>query len=97
MPVQSWAPKGSPRCDWLMSHKEDYLAAQDGGKLKDWFSDLLRRYFVRFHWSIPDDANPDTTPKVDLNDYDDDDPERKILSDKRAAVYDAKRAVCTIP
>ena len=90
MPGHSWAPQG---CKWLEGEAEGYCEAAEQGTLKDFYSDLLRCYFKRFHWSIPDDADADTTPMVNLADYNDNDPDLEVLLQCQAEIYDKKHDV----
>jgi len=94
MPGRSWAPRGSLRRKWLEGESEAYCEAADQGTLKDFYSDLLRRYFEQFHWSIPDDADANTTPIIDLANYGNDDPELQEHLKHRAEIYNKKRDVC---
>ena len=75
-----------------MEQKEDYLVALDNSKTEEWFSDLYRRYFDNFHWSIPDDAEPDEHDAVII---DEDIPadEREDYEDLRATYYDTRKKV----
>jgi hypothetical protein len=94
MPPPSWAPKNSKQHKWLEAQRDDYLAAQDGGKIKEWLSDVLRRYFEAFHWSVPDSANPESYPITDLNDYDSDNSDLEQLSAVQASIHEVKLKVC---
>jgi hypothetical protein len=94
MAVSSWAPKGSKCHKWLVDHKDNYIAACKKGNLKDWFCELLHLYFETFHWSIPDDTDPeDTVLIINLDNYDKDDPKLQKHLKLQASIYDRKRDV----
>jgi len=94
MAITSWAPQGSKRWNWLQGYKEEYLAATDSSNLQEWLIHNLEKYFESFHWSIPDDADPETHPIRDFNTLSDPtEAERKQLEDEKTQAYVSKRKV----
>lgn len=94
MPVTSWAPRNSKRWTWLQEHKDGYLAALDSQKSQEWFAEIRERYFEAFHWSLPDDADPDSQPIREINLLSDPtDAERKQLEQEKTDAYVLKLKV----
>jgi hypothetical protein len=93
MPFHSWAPEGSLRHKWLLAQKDDYLLSLKNETLGEWHSDIYRRYFEKFHWSIPDSEDPDKHPKINVDDPSLSDEKRAELEVKCAQACDKKKKV----
>ena len=95
MAVTSWAPRNSKRWTWLQGHKDSYLAALGSPQLQEWFTEILEQYFKTFHWSIPDDADPESHPIRDIDLLTDPtDAERERLVKEKTEAYVSKLKVC---
>jgi hypothetical protein len=91
----AWAPAGSKRYKWLMAQKDDYLEAIKTSNQEDFFTDLFRRYFAEFHYSLPDDLDPDEFEPVDIDKMDElDDESRREFQLIKESLLQKKTKVC---
>lgn len=78
-----------------MKQSSAYLIASDSSRTSDFFSDVFRRYFERFHWSIPDDADPDEHEILDLGTFNNaSEEELELVNEIIAEIFDRKKKVC---
>lgn len=77
-----------------MAQKDDYLRSIATSNHEEFFSDLYRRYFEEFHYSLPDDLDPDEYEPVTIEQLVELEPDsREELQAMQRLMLDSKKKV----
>jgi hypothetical protein len=57
MAPRLWPAKTS-RLAWIKERTDDFKEANAKGTVDAWCMNMVRDYFAKYHWSVPDDVEP---------------------------------------